>query len=216
MPNWCNNTVEIYHEDPAMITRARTAFAEGKFLEEFCPVPASLKIVAGRVGDATDPKQIELEAQEKFNSITYGYTNWYDYCVNEWGTKWDVGGDDLGPAQDIPGGLMLSFDSAWAPPVNAYEKMIEQGFRIRAMYYEPGMAFAGIWDNGDDQFYEYGGMNSERIAEELPEVLDEAFGISESAAEYEAENEEEEDETPHEFATPGSFTIEEGLKNENK
>jgi len=40
------------------------------------------------------------------------------------------------------------------------------------------------------------------------------FAISESMAEYEAENEEELDETPHEFGTPGSFTIEEGLKKE--
>ena len=85
---------------------------------------------------------------------------------------------------------MLTFDSAWSPPCNAYEKLVEMGFRIRAMYYEPGMAFAGIWEDGDDDFYEYGGMNSTQIAEELPEVLDEAFGISESAAEWEAENEE--------------------------
>lgn len=194
MPNWCNNTVEIYHKDPAMLERVRTAFADARLLDEFIPVPKDLQIVAGRVGDATDPKQIELEAQEKANREKHGYATWYDFCVGEWGTKWDVGGDDLGPAQDIPGGLMLTFDSAWSPPVNAYEKMVEMGFEIRAMYYEPGMGFAGVWDNGDDQFYEYGGMNSEQIAEELPVELDEAFGISESAAEWEEENKEEEEE----------------------
>lgn len=190
MPNWCDNTVEIYHKDPAMLERVRSAFNEGKLLNEFIPVPEELHIVAGRVGDDNDPKQIQLEAQEKSNREKFGYTTWYDFCVNEWGTKWDVGGDDLGPAQDIPGGLMLTFDSAWSPPIGAYEKLIEMGFSIRAMYYEPGMAFAGIWEDGDDDFYEYGGMNSTQIAEELPEVLDEAFGISESAAEWEAENEE--------------------------
>ena len=26
MPNWCNNSVEIYHDDPKMIERVRTAF----------------------------------------------------------------------------------------------------------------------------------------------------------------------------------------------
>jgi hypothetical protein len=35
-------------------------------------------------------------------------------------------------------------------------------------------------------------MDSKEIAETLPVELDEAFGISESAAEYEAENAEEE------------------------
>ena len=192
MPNWCDNTVEIYHKDPAMLERVRSAFNEGKLLNEFVPVPEDLHIVAGRVGDDSDPKQIQLQESEERNRGLYGYTNSYDFCVSEWGTKWDVGGDGA-EAQDIPGGLMLSFESAWSPPINAYEKMLDLGFEIRAMYYEPGMGFAGIWDNGDDDFYEYGGMNSTQIAEELPEVLDEAFGISESAAMWEEENEEEEE-----------------------
>ena len=189
MPNWCDNSVELYHKDPAMIERARTAFNDGRLLDEFIPVPKDLHIVAGRVGDDSNPEQKKLEEDTTRNLATYGYANWYDFCVAEWGTKWDIGADG-NPAQDIPGGLMLSFESAWAPPVGAYEKLIEMGFEIRAMYYEPGMAFAGIWDNGDDDFYEYGGMNSEQIAEELPEVLDEAFGISESAAMWEEENQE--------------------------
>jgi hypothetical protein len=86
---------------------------------------------------------------------------------------------------------MLTFESAWAPPCNAYEKLMDQGFRIRAMYYEPGMAFAGVWEDGMDDYYEYGGLDSKGIAEQLPVELDEAFGISESVAEWEEENKEE-------------------------
>jgi hypothetical protein len=56
------------------------------------------------------------------------------------------------------------------------------------------MAFAGIFEDGADEYYEYGGMDSKQIAEELPAELDEAFGISESAAEWEAENAEEDQE----------------------
>jgi hypothetical protein len=187
MPNWCNNSVEIYHNDPKMIERVRTAFNGEGLLQEFIPVPADLRnIVAGSVPEA---ERAEHELKEEFNRITYGYTNWYDFCVNEWGTKWDVGADG-NPAQDIPGGLMLGFDSAWAPPVAAYEKLQAMGFRITAMYYECGMAFAGIWDNGDDDYYEYGDMSSTEIAETLPSELDEAFCISEQAAEWEAENQE--------------------------
>ena len=211
MPNWCNNTLEITHSDPAMLERARVAFKEGRLLDEFVPVPKSLHIVAGRVGDDTDPLQIDLKAQEKANLEAHGYATWYDYCVNEWGTKWDVGGDDQGPAQDIPGGLIMSFDSAWSPPIQAYEKMLDLGFSIRASYYEPGMCFAGIWEDGDDDYYDLSNMNSEQVREELPEHLDEAYGISECMAEWEAENEEQ-DEMPHEFSTTGTFTIEGGLK----
>jgi hypothetical protein len=191
MPNWCNNTLEITHEDPAMIERVRTAFMAGRLLDEFVPVPKELHIVAGRVGADNDPKQIELEAQEKANREKYGYTTWYDFCVNEWGTKWDVGGDDYNPPQDIPGGLIMSFDSAWAPPCMAYEKMLDLGFNIRATYYEPGMAFCGEWDNGNDDFYEIGGMSSEQVRDMLPEHLDDSYGISECIAEYEEEEKDE-------------------------
>jgi hypothetical protein len=190
MPNWCNNSVEIYHEDPAMIERVREAFNKGALLNEFIPVPESLQIVAGSVGDPDEQKKL-LEDTER-NRQVHGYGNWYDFCVNEWGTKWDIGADG-NPAQDIPGGLMLGFESAWAPPCAAYEKLTEQGFRIRAMYYESGMAFAGIWEEGNDDYYEYGGLDSAGIAEALPVELDEAFGISESAAEWEAENAEDEE-----------------------
>ena len=190
MPNWCNNSVEIYHTDPAMIERVRKAFDEGTLLNEFIPIPQSLKIVAGCVGDPDEQKKLEEDTAR--NKEVHGYGNWYDYCVNEWGTKWDVGADG-NPAQDIPGGLMLGFESAWSPPTTAYEKLTEQGFRIRAMYFEPGMAFAGIWEDGIDDFYEYGGLDSAGIAEELPVELDEAFGISEDVAQWEAENAEDEE-----------------------
>ena len=191
MPNWCNNTLEITHEDPAMIARVKQAFADGRLLDEFVPVPKSLHIVAGRVGDDTDPKQIALEAQEKANLEAHGYTTWYDYCVNEWGTKWDVGGNDYNEPQEIPDGLIMSFDSAWSPPVAAMEKFQDLGFSVRLYYYEPGMCFAGIYDENGDDYYELGGMNSEQVKEELPEALDEMFAISECMAEYEEENAEE-------------------------
>jgi hypothetical protein len=188
MPNWCNNTVTLEHDDPAMIARAKASFADGRFLAEFIPVPESLQIVAGSVGDPVE--QAKLIEDTNRNLEVHGYGNWYDFCVNEWGTKWDVGGGD-GSINDFEGGIIVSFDSAWSPPIGAYEKLLDMGFRVLAMYYEPGMAFAGVWEDGVDDYYEYGGLDSAGIAETLPSALDEAFGISESVAEWEAENEEE-------------------------
>ena len=188
MPNWCNNNLTLTHEDPQMIQRAYDALERGEFLQEFIPVPEDLHIVAGSVGDAKEQK--ELERKTKANVKKYGYGNWYDYCVGEWGTKWDVGQDG---ASDIhPDGKMLHtyFDSAWAPPVNAYDKLVELGFGVNAMYYEGGMGFAGIYDDCGDQEINLEGMSADDIEQEHPE-LDEAFGISECMREYEAENEEE-------------------------
>jgi hypothetical protein len=54
------------------------------------------------------------------------------------------------------------------------------------------MAFAGIFDENGDDYYEYGGMSSTEIIDTLPAELDEAFCISEQVAEYEAEEAQDE------------------------
>jgi hypothetical protein len=206
MPNWCNNTVELYHTDPAMIERVRKSFKEGALLQEFIPCPQELlDTVAGSFG--TGPEQDALVLKEASNLTKYGHKNWYDWCVANWGTKWDVGANgDI--AKDIPSGwvrakssdweptieafgLMITFESAWSPPIEAYARLEELGFGIKAFYYEPGMAFAGIWEDGEDNFYEYGGMNSEQVEEELPDELNKMFAISENIAAYEDEMNEE-------------------------
>ena len=182
MPNWCNNTLELQHNDPAMIESARSAMKRGEFLQEFIPVPKDLS-------EATANFTTNEALVEK-----YGYSSWYDFCIANWGTKWDVGGDDYGaPTITEDGKMIAGFDSAWAPPTTAMERLVEMGFGVKLYYYEPGMAFAGVWHDGIDDYYEYGGLSSKEIAACLPPELDEAFGISESAAEWEAENAEDDE-----------------------
>lgn len=150
MPNWCSNTLLLQHDDPAMITRAREAFADGRLLDEFIPIPQDIK-----------------------------ESGWYDFCVNEWGTKWDVGrGDGINDWDDHM--LSVYFDSAWSPPVAAYAKLEELGFRVEAMYYEPGMAFCGKYDEFGDDCYEFSGMNASDVIDSVPHEIDETFGISEN------------------------------------
>ncbi len=191
MPNWCNNVVELAHEDPAMLERARDALNRGEFLQEFIPVPQELKdTVAGRVGGNEEYAQRLQEFKEKLNLEFFGYANWYDYCVNEWGTKWDVGGDGM-TCEIEDGRISTSFDSAWSPPIQAYEKLVDLGFSVRAYYYEGGMCFAGIWEDFNDDYYDLSGLDSEAVKDQLPSALDEMFCISEYMAEWEAENAEQ-------------------------
>ena len=192
MPNWCNNYLVLEHDNPEMITRAKKAYAEGKLLEEFCPVPASLHIVAGRVGDDTDPKQIELEAQEKANLETHGYATWYDYCVNEWGTKWDVGGEDM-LTEDGPNALRMNFDSAWAPPVPAMAKFQDLGFKVKLVYWESGMCFCGLYDENGDDYFDYTDMSADEVEANINPEIDECMCIVENLREWEEENADEEE-----------------------
>ena len=188
MPNWCNNTLTLEHEDPAMIARAKAAFLDGRLLAEFIPVPEDLKITSGYLGSG--PEQEELERKTAENIEKYGYGNWYDYCVAEWGTKWDVGCE--GSTDVHPDGKMLHtyFDSAWSPPIGAYEKLEALGFGVNAMYYEGGMCYAGVYSDGGDEELNLEGMGADEIEQNYPE-LDEAFGISESIREYLSQEQEE-------------------------
>lgn len=131
MPNWCMNKLTVSHPNPDMVDRFEKAYNLGKACSEFLPLP-----------DGED---------------------WYNWQINNWGTKWDIGAD-VGTEKEERYGLKAtrvdnevscSFDSAWAPPVGLYEKLFELGYDIKATYWEPGMAFCGIWNNGVDNYVEY-------------------------------------------------------------
>ena len=186
MPNWCNNYLELEHEDPAMIERASKAFADAKLLAEFCPVPESLHIVAGSVGDPDEQKKLE-EATTR-NIAVHGYGNWYDYCVNEWGTKWDVGGEGDQTQVHSPNHISMNFDSAWAPPIAAMEKFQDLGFKVKLIYWESGMCFAGLFDENGDDYIDYSNMSAAELAEEINPEVDECMCIVENLQMWEEEN----------------------------
>jgi hypothetical protein len=165
-----------------MIQRAAKAFQEGKFLQEFIPCPAELWDTVAQMG---------TNDAEKANREKYGYSSWYDFNIANWGTKWDVSADNV-EIQD-PNTLTAGFDSAWAPPITAYERLIELGFEVEAFYYEPGMQYVGRWVDGDDHCYEYGGYDSTTVRDYIGEELDDYFCISESMADWEEENQEDQE-----------------------
>ncbi len=191
MPNWCNNRVVISHEDTQKLEALVVAIKEGKFCDHVIPVPEDLKIVAGSVGSDDDPKQIELVRKTAENVQKYGAGNWYDFCVNRWGTKWDVDPYDPEDVKIEDNTIEFGFDSAWAPPVGIYEELVNQGFVVEATYYEPGMAYVGRWYDGYDDCVEFGGETSATVRDVIGEELEDEYGISESMAEYEAMNRDE-------------------------
>lgn len=186
MPNWCSNGITLRHADSKMIDRA----LKGKdgLLMEFMPTPQDLvDTVAGSFGDGD--KQAALEAQQASNIRKYGYKDWYDWNVANWGTKWDV---SLESVERVDANtLTASFESAWAPPIEAYNRLLDLGFEIEAYYYEPGMAFVGKYVDGIDECYDYSGTDSKTVRDAIGDELDDYFGISESMAEW--ENEEKDD-----------------------
>jgi len=199
MPNYCNNVVEI--QGPQHILK--TLVEHRLDFMKIHPYPKALDITAGREGADDSPEQKALVAAEESNLEKYGHRNWYDWCVNNWGTKWNAGGDndamqvDYDEDQGNQGTALFQFDTAWAPPLGVLEKLMETHpeLSIECRYHEPGVGFFGVWTDGSDRCYE---------TEQFPKsndpfwtqhadgrLLDETFGMVESMQEYEATQETE-------------------------
>lgn len=176
-----------------MISRAIKAAQNDALLQEFVPCPKELSDTAE--ANFSDLKEkAEQLARQEHNRKTYGYSSWYDFAIGEWGTKWDIsnGGDDY-KIEKVNDGykVTLYFDTAWSPPINFYDKLLDIGFNVEAMYHEPGVAFCGQYFEGSEETYELSDLTSEEIRDQLPSELDEMFGISEQLAEWEAEQEDD-------------------------
>ena len=139
MPNWCNNSITI--QGPVDTIRqlwedARSGEDSG-LLQAMAPMPAELN---DTVADGSEGE------------------NWYNWRVENWGTKWDISDEGLEFTDNGDGTAMITgwFDSAWAPPIGAYERFLDDmdNCSLTASYYEPGMDFGGIWDNGVDDYFE--------------------------------------------------------------
>lgn len=152
MPNWCINTVHLSHPRVEMINRAEAAFLKGGLLNEFIPVPEELNNPQAHTYGGPNAAEYDKVRKKLFEK--YGYNSALDFCVDKWGTKWDVGSQD-DVTRKGPRSLVLQFDSAWAPPIEAYKRLRKQGFKIRAYYNEPGMGFVGRWHDGKDASWDY-------------------------------------------------------------
>ena len=75
----------------------------------------------------------------------------YDFCVNNWGTKWDICNTEIHARHDQM--LDLYFQTAWSPPLGVFEAMKEQGYVIQAEYWEEGGFFVGRWSDGIDECF---------------------------------------------------------------
>jgi len=114
----------------------------------------------------------------------------YGWCVENWGTKWEARIIDWERTADDT--IYVTFETAWGPPVALYEYIEQDGWEVQGLYNEPGMAFAGIYEEGADHYYEYSDLSADEIEENLPEILEETYGIAQYKRDWEDEQEEEE------------------------
>ena len=189
MPNYCNNNIVITGPNSVIDKIEKIANGDkGDLLQYFYPMPKALE-------DTTAPLQKDATKEEKAkakeNLKKYGYDNWYDWRVENWGTKWDImefyniNRKEIGEDESE---ISLGFDTAWAPALGAYEKFLDKNSNcsLKAYYYEPGCDFMGEWDNGMDSCFEVAkyGLDDDFWKQGIGSTLDDYFGITESMAQY--------------------------------
>jgi hypothetical protein len=123
MPNWCENHAEITHDDDDMMARLNAA-AERASRLPYPPIGFFGEFVPFPEGQ--------------------GWTR--EWCLANWGTKWDASGMTGGDGSFI-------FTTAWGPPIAFYRAMERLGFEVRALYAEPGTHLVGRFVGGDDDNY---------------------------------------------------------------
>lgn len=172
MPNWCDNTVYITHDDPKKIQVLVDAWKENKFFGTIHPEPDYTKVKVKptfpQITGNDDPVSVE--------------SAWWDWRVQNWGTKWEITTDEA--YIDIQENeIKASFATAWSPPTGIFDKLVEDGYGVNALYYEGGCCFCGQYVDGSDETYDISGKWLD-VKNNIPDNIDLEFGISENMKEW--------------------------------
>ena len=169
MPNHTDNRVILSHDDSQMIDDIYNVMnTEGT---ELC-------------------HHLIPEPRDDENEPTSG---WYEWRLDNWGTKWDV--YETHCTRIDANTLNLNFYTAWSPPIPVFDKLVDMGFEINARYLDEGWGYIGEYTGGFAHKMESGDWHTtdvESVVTEYPE-LDYEFGISECIAEYALYTEENDD-----------------------
>ena len=175
MPNWTQNTITVAGK-PADLRAFLEAVKWQDELFDFnrlIPMPDLLKhtgcgnrMIDGQaytswyIANPEEPdlskekvRAFTLEEQAALNKI--GHDSWYDWSIENWGTKWpacDVRIDG-GGLED--GSIEIAFRTAWSAPLPIFH-------RLREMF--PHLSFHCQWRNEDDGYQELHSLEFEAAA----------------------------------------------------
>tara|TARA_B100001996_G_scaffold399_1_gene401 strand:+ start:1438 stop:1950 length:513 start_codon:yes stop_codon:yes gene_type:complete len=168
MPNWCSNRVTFSCQDSEealeQLKEIKELFLSDNIFQKILPPPdwknlplseEDLEYLGrkrGEVGELPVEKQyfhpngnpIENKTLV-FESTGVHDDRWYNWQVENWGTKWDVHRDHIEWGDDDEDYCVIHFDTAWSPPEEIAAELKEKYDRVSIQWFydEPGMEFAG-------------------------------------------------------------------------
>jgi hypothetical protein len=179
MPNWVSNSVTIYGTIEE-IKQLKEWMGDIDF-NRIIPMP---KEIEGFTSPVHIVSQKEFEEQEKQyrkhletpekdresfrRNMTkelsnqfikkYGYNNWHDWSVNNWGVKWSASRVEADWADSF---VVFNFDTAWSPPELIYKAIIKKFPELKITWYykEEEIGFEEELVSGE---YKEVGMNEKK------------------------------------------------------
>ena len=159
MPNWCENDLTIKGSKTEIARLLQLVSSEDSIFDfnKILPMPEVFKgvhegfcIINGvdckrwRTGADGEPVAITEEEVAQWREL-YGTDGWYDWCIANWGTKWDACDAEIDDA-GLPNKVVFHFNTAWSPPVPVIGKLhkLFPTLKIKLKYYEGGAAYKGV------------------------------------------------------------------------
>jgi hypothetical protein len=166
MPNWTFNSLHVEGTEADL-----RAFLEAvKWQDEIfdfnriIPMPELLKhtgsgrrtidgeqvdewyVIGNQPNLISDDKAVRrFTPDEEATLKVIGHSNWYDWSIANWGTKWNACDAELDDDCIAEGYIEIRFTTAWEAPVPVFEKMF-------AMF--PKLSFDCCWqDEAEDELH---------------------------------------------------------------
>jgi hypothetical protein len=145
MPNWCNNNLQIRgakKDVQAFVKLVKSTAVDDRcacIFRALIPMPDELRNTESPARDEELAKQMKDK---------YGASDWYDWCIQNWGTKWgccEIDIDEIHKYDDERYIVNISYDTAWAPGDDELRPMFEiwKNLDFFLSYEESGMGFKG-------------------------------------------------------------------------
>ena len=148
MPNWCYNRVSVYSENTKDMDELFDIFNNENPFNALIPSPvwSETPNEDGELPVLEEHKDADgkvLFTTHKFPKSGKTDDRWYDWQIQNWGTKWEPTDIDVEQTDDME--LELTFNTAWSPPEEICRAIRNKypDISVSWFYDEPGCEIAG-------------------------------------------------------------------------
>lgn len=182
MPNWCDNKLYIEGTPSLIDTFLSDAQSSawggetGGLLSTLVPMPTALEGTTSPTPESPEPhpnwanmlasgemtqewydelcaKQRDRYEQGQKTIAETGYANWYDWQLENWGTKWGDSNTHIIERLEDGSGIILHFDTPWCPPTAGLAAIAKKypDLQFLLKWSEPGACLRGdmLFRNGE-------------------------------------------------------------------